>query len=480
MAPNTASVVRSARLSRSSHLPEKLPDVNNIIALPALSNGSGGEGLFRKAIESKQSRSSRLSKLQPNDRTTADPAKNDRLLEIKRQIASNYSELKLLVNNCIAKHKAIGDALINAKGLCAHGEWSGLIKELGLKPRFVQSCMEVARNWDAEMSNTHDRAHLTFTAFRSILAERKKSLTGERHDGRQKQEAHGEYEAFESSEMVGDLSDRENSDELAPAPGAPHKDSGHFQDDPVSNTLHSNGRRILQLAPASADCSPARAQVTTSQIGGVNKPDGSRNDCNEADELQIQHSASNQPVIPESETVITTRLPDVNPVASTRIAVDPETGRDTAALLANGSADQKGVPLTLTEPWQVLAPEEPSDQAWLESIELRKELEDPTRFDRAAILWRRAQPLLSQVKELVRPTAANISDSVSFKITRNKFAIRLLYSACLKPPHEWQFCSECEGRGRRRHNILDCSGCSGEGFLLTHLGDVVADNQAAI
>jgi hypothetical protein len=122
-------------------------------------------------------------------------------------------------------------------------------------------------------------------------------------------------------------------------------------------------------------------------------------------------------------------------------------------------------------------PDEPPGQEWLASIPLRHELTDPSDFDRDAILWRRAQPLLAKLGELVEPTTDEIGKSTYYKMARNRLRLRLLFGMRVRGPHDWRICPRCRGGCTDRPGTMPCSGCDGGGFILTHDGDFQEEGQ---
>jgi hypothetical protein len=121
--------------------------------------------------------------------------------------------------------------------------------------------------------------------------------------------------------------------------------------------------------------------------------------------------------------------------------------------------------------------DEASDQEWLASIPLRAQLDDPTSFDRNAILWRRAQPQFARLSELIAPSPEEIPSSRQFKMARNRFRLRLLFGIRVRRPHDWRLCPQCRGGFTDRPGTMPCSGCDGGGYVLTHEGDFQEEGQ---
>jgi hypothetical protein len=142
----------------------------------------------------------------------------------------------------------------------------------------------------------------------------------------------------------------------------------------------------------------------------------------------------------------------------------------TTAADAEGPEPDPGQPGDRVEPG-------PSDKDWLDAIPLRRELDDPSHFDREAILWRRTRPLAARASELIAPTPEEIARSTYFMMTRNQFRLRLLFALRVNDPALWRLCSQCRGRSTDRPGTIPCSRCDGHGYVLSHEGEVVEEED---
>jgi hypothetical protein len=87
---------------------------------------------------------------------------------------------------------------------------------------------------------------------------------------------------------------------------------------------------------------------------------------------------------------------------------------------------------------------------------------ESTRFDDDAAFYRKAEPVLKQLGELVL-------QAESAK-TGGRFASLVIGVVEVRPPEEWKICNLCTGRGRRKDSEgqdRKCSKCQGYGYWLT-------------
>ena len=109
-----------------------------------------------------------------------------------------------------------------------------------------------------------------------------------------------------------------------------------------------------------------------------------------------------------------------------------------------------------------IGPDDPvGDREWLESLPPRADLRDPTAFDREALIWRRAAPIIDQAR-LAPGFEAEIKHKRFFDL-RPRLLVHLLG---LEHPGHWNVCGLCGGAGLGA-GPGRCMGCWGDGYKIT-------------
>jgi hypothetical protein len=114
---------------------------------------------------------------------------------------------------------------------------------------------------------------------------------------------------------------------------------------------------------------------------------------------------------------------------------------------------------------------DPDDMRWLDSLPLHGALEDPSRFDAQALLWRAARPWIDQLRRLVAPSASQIAGASNAMTAKKNYPLRLVFASHVRPPDRWRMCPRCRGRFTDRTGTIPCPDCDGGGFVVTHEGD---------
>jgi hypothetical protein len=117
-------------------------------------------------------------------------------------------------------------------------------------------------------------------------------------------------------------------------------------------------------------------------------------------------------------------------------------------------------------------------EAWLRSLPARSGLKDPAHFDAAALLWRRIEPTLCELRRLVAPHESELARGSSASLAAANFRLRMIFAACLRPPAEWVLCSRCNGESTDRFARIPCPCCGGGGFQVAHDGDFTEEQRA--
>jgi hypothetical protein len=317
------------------------------------------------------------------------------LTDLAKQIVKHRQRMLRAAHTAVAEYIRIGRVLIDAKGLCKHGQWAPFLANCGLKQRTAEQFMQFARNSDLIDQESHGRSDLTVEAVRKLIASKK-----------------ARARTLKSRSVVGSIADGTGEENECPDPGAPSR-SAHRGDATVDSP---------EDEPPVAE--PSEPNTTTGAT----------------------ESTAEGPLI----------------VDIGDLAEPVDTGEsDTERSKPQGS-DVKS---------RATEPDQPSDQEWLASIPLREQLDDPTSFDRNAILWRRVQPQFARLLELVAPSPEELGNSAYFRMARNRFRLRLLFGMGVRDPRDLTICPRCRGGFTDRPGTKPCSGCDGGGYLLTHDGD---------
>jgi hypothetical protein len=210
-------------------------------------------------------------------------------------------------------------------------------------------------------------------------------------------------------------------------------------------------------------------------ISSSKKPASRGRKSGSRDDAQEPPADAGTPGEPDRRCDTTTGSTDGEPTAMTPDPAAAEPGDPTSTTATAGPArkdpcgDEEDTEARQGAP----DPDEPSDDEWLDSIPLRGELEPEARetFDKAALLWRRTEQARAQIYEQIGPSREEIGRSPYYHMARNRLRLRLLFGALIKPPDQWTICSKCRGRLTDKLGQMPCSGCDGQGFMLTHEGD---------
>jgi ParB-like chromosome segregation protein Spo0J len=137
------------------------------------------------------------------------------------------------------------------------------------------------------------------------------------------------------------------------------------------------------------------------------------------------------------------------------VARGPKAVRQKAALLhhARKTAGDDGLSAT--------------DRKWLKGLPLWDQLADRSTFIREAMVWKRVQPLLDQIR-LAFPGLDAESRKLIIDPHKTQLVIHLLN---LRAPAEWEVCFQCTGTGSSNDpRDPRCSWCRGDGFEITKRG----------
>jgi hypothetical protein len=332
--------------------------------------------------------------------------------------------------------------------------------------------MEVARHWDTLTSNTHGGAYLTITAFRRSLAKWKESQS-EISSGVQSQKAVDKRPKTDASQQLGASRTGGNASESRSTQTGTHKHDDWQPKESLGIDAQSDGHGIAKSLSVSGISSPLNAHnvvcANDSPDDDVPQTQGAISD------LAARGVLLRENVLLESATFGAVDC-SPTPIISNTDFGKPVEQDVIAACVTYDSTNELREPLTSTDSWEILVQDQLSDEAWLKSISLRSELKDTFEFDRAAILWRHAEPLLTQLVKLINPSAEEVNNSVLPKLSRHNLSLRVLYSACIKPPWEWQLCPSCDSRVGGAACERPCQSCHGQGFQPTHPGKIDLSN----
>jgi ParB-like chromosome segregation protein Spo0J len=107
------------------------------------------------------------------------------------------------------------------------------------------------------------------------------------------------------------------------------------------------------------------------------------------------------------------------------------------------------------------------DREWMKRLPLWDQLTDRSIFIREAMVWKRVQPLLDQVR-LAFPGLDAESRVLTIEPHKIQLVVHLLN---LRPPEEWEVCFRCTGKGSSDDpRDPRCSWCRGDGFEITKRG----------
>ena len=107
------------------------------------------------------------------------------------------------------------------------------------------------------------------------------------------------------------------------------------------------------------------------------------------------------------------------------------------------------------------------DREWLKRLPLWDQLTDQSVFIREAMVWKRVQPLLDQVRRAFPGLDAE-SRELIVDPHKTQLVVHLLN---LRPPEEWEVCFRCTGKGSSDDpRDPRCSWCRGDGFEITKRG----------
>jgi hypothetical protein len=317
------------------------------------------------------------------------------LTHLAKQIVKHRQRMLRAARTAVDEYIRIGRALIDAKGLCKHGQWAPFLARCGLKQRTAEQFMQFARNSELIDRESHGRADLTVEAVRKLIASRTARARSPK-----------------SRSVTGSIADGTGEENECPDPGAP------------SRSAHRDDATVDSAEDEPPVTEPSEPNTTTGAT----------------------ESTAEGPLIV-----------DIVDLAEPLDPGEPDTDRSKS----EGSEAQS---------WAT-EPDQPSDQEWLARIPLREQLDDPTSFDRNAILWRRVQPQFARLLELVAPSPEELGNSAYFRMARNRFRLRLLFGMGVRDPRDWTICPRCRGGFTDRPGTMPCSGCDGGGYLLTHHGD---------
>ena len=76
-----------------------------------------------------------------------DAGKHERIKTLLDRVKKRAAALKQSVRNTIDEAWELGDALLSAKDLLAHGQWGPWLESVGLNPRLAQRCMALRRRF---------------------------------------------------------------------------------------------------------------------------------------------------------------------------------------------------------------------------------------------------------------------------------------------------------------------------------------------
>jgi hypothetical protein len=117
------------------------------------------------------------------------------------------------------------------------------------------------------------------------------------------------------------------------------------------------------------------------------------------------------------------------------------------------------------------------DEQWLKTLPIRTKLADPTSFDREALAWRRAQPLLMELNAIFEVTEDDHKMACLGTRYRKRLASMVAVATGVEPPSRWKICSMCKGRGCKSGFTTPCIECDGAGYRVTLQADRIVWNE---
>jgi hypothetical protein len=111
------------------------------------------------------------------------------------------------------------------------------------------------------------------------------------------------------------------------------------------------------------------------------------------------------------------------------------------------------------------------NEQWLKTLPIRTKLADPTSFDREALAWRRAQPLLMELNAIFGITEDDHKMACLGSGYRKKLASMIAVATGVEPPSCWKICKMCTGSGRSKGLTKPCDWCGGSGYKVTLQSD---------
>jgi len=108
--------------------------------------------------------------------------------------------------------------------------------------------------------------------------------------------------------------------------------------------------------------------------------------------------------------------------------------------------------------------------AWLASLPIRTQIDDPTIFDADARLWQRCQPLVRALAEVYQPTSKELKRSAEPQYSMPTFKHYLAGLIGMTDPSHWEICPRCQGTCLTPDHKNPCLSCEGAGYVPRHDG----------
>jgi hypothetical protein len=117
------------------------------------------------------------------------------------------------------------------------------------------------------------------------------------------------------------------------------------------------------------------------------------------------------------------------------------------------------------------AEDEMSNEAWLATLPLHKNLNDPGAFDADALAWRKDR---EKVQALARDhglTEEELRNAQSVRLAKGSWRAAVAFVAAVNHPRHWVMCDRLAKDQSRHPEGEKCGLCSGRGYLPTWVGE---------
>jgi hypothetical protein len=109
-----------------------------------------------------------------------------------------------------------------------------------------------------------------------------------------------------------------------------------------------------------------------------------------------------------------------------------------------------------------------TDKQWLASLNnIRRNLADPTHYDKDALIWRRLRPGIDGLIRLVEGLGRDAREAMAEAMAVRRYPYRVALLIGVAHPRAWDLCRFCNGKGRDGRRKQPCVMCDGAGYRVT-------------